>query len=54
MIGEVTMLKRKIINIIIGLLICTCGGLCLISQIKFNKDRDRNGINCTLTSDLRN
>lgn len=54
MIGEVTMLKRKIINIIIGLLICTCGGLCLISQIKFNKDRDRNIINCTITSDLKN
>lgn len=54
MIGEVTMLKRKIINIIIGLLICICGGLCLISQIKFNKDRDRNIINCTITSDLKN
>ena len=54
MIGEVTMLKRKIINIIIGLQICICGGLCLISQIKFNKDRDRNIINCTLTSDLKN
>ncbi len=53
MIGEVTMLKRKIINIIIGLLICICGGLCLISKIKFNKDRDRNIINCTITSDLK-
>lgn len=53
MIGEVIMLKRKIINII-GLLICIWGGLCLISQIKFNKDRDRNIINCTITSDLKN
>ena len=54
MIGEVTMLKRKIINIIIGLQICICGGLCLISQIKFHKDRDKSIINCTLTSDLKN
>lgn len=54
MIGEAIMLKRKVIKILIYLLICLGIGLFLISQIKFNKDRDRNGINCTLTSDLRN
>lgn len=53
MIGEVFMLKRKIIKIIIGLLIFCGVGLFLISQIKFNKDRDRNIINCSLTSDLK-
>lgn len=54
MIGEVTMLKRKIIRVILVLLICICGGLFLVSQIKINKDSDRNIINCTLSSDLKN
>lgn len=36
------MTKRKIIQVIISLLICLGRSLFLISQIKFNKDRDRN------------
>lgn len=48
------MTKRKITQIIISLLICLVSSLFLISQIKFNKDRDRNSINCTLSFDLRN
>jgi len=48
------MLKRNIIRVIVCLLICLGGVFLLISQIKFNKDRDRNCINCTITSELRN
>lgn len=46
------MLKKDTIRLITGLLICLGVGLFLISQIKFNKDRDKSSINCTLTSDL--
>ena len=48
------MTKRKITQIIISLLICLVSSIFLISQIKFNKDRDKNIINCTITSDLKN
>lgn len=48
------MLKKDTIRLITGLLICLGVGLFLISQIKFNKDRDKSSINCSLTSDLRN
>lgn len=48
------MLKKNIVRLITSLLICLGIGLFLISQIKFNKDRDRFILNCTLTSDLKN
>lgn len=48
------MIKRNIFRVVRGLLICLGCVFLLISQIKLDKDRDRNCINYTIDSDLRN
>lgn len=53
MIGEVIMLKRKPIKIIVTVLICFGCVVFLFTQIKLEKDSDRNMVGCTLNSNFK-